>query len=213
MRILIFGAPGVGKGTQAKILSSKLGIPHISTGDMLRSAVENKTEFGLKAKSFMDQGELVPDEIIAGIIKDRLNNPDSEKGFILDGIPRTIIQAELLDRIFIELNAGPLYLLKLDAADYIIIKRLSNRRQCNVCNSIVNLMDFEYKGDCPVCNAENSLIKRRDDEEEVIANRLKVYEESTAPVLDYYKEKAITVHIDGTQKIEAVTRNILEHIK
>ena len=213
MRLLIFGAPGVGKGTQAKIISSKLSIPHISTGDMLREAVANKTGYGLKAKSFMDKGELVPDEIIAGIIKDRLQNPDCKNGFILDGIPRTIYQAELLDKIFVDLNGGKLYLIKIDAEDETIIRRLSNRRLCKECNNIVNLLDIDNPNVCPICGAENSLIKRRDDEEEVIKNRLVVYQQSTAPVLDYYKDKSEIIVIDGIQEIEKVTEDIMAKLK
>lgn len=213
MRILIFGAPGVGKGTQAKILAAKLEIPHISTGDMLRDAISNKTEFGLKAKSYMDNGDLVPDEIIAGIIKERLSEEDCERGFILDGIPRTTVQAELLDRIFKSKKCGNLFLIILNAEEDILIKRLSNRRLCSVCGNIVNLNDLENSNMCPYCNSVNSFIKRKDDNDDVIINRLKVYEKLTTPVLDYYKEKARNIIIDGTQPIELVTNEILEKLQ
>ncbi|OGU61013.1 MAG: adenylate kinase [Ignavibacteria bacterium RBG_13_36_8] len=209
MRILIFGAPGVGKGTQAKIISGKINIPHISTGDMLRDAIQNKTEYGLKAKEFMDKGELVPDDIIGGIIKERLQYPDCKNGFILDGIPRTIKQAEMLEKIFNELKDGQLYLIKLEAREDIIVRRLSNRRLCSNCGTIVNLMDLGNADECPVCHAEKSLTKRKDDDEDVIINRLKVYHKSTEQVFSFYKDKARIILINGTDKIENVTMNIL----
>ncbi|CUS82590.1 Adenylate kinase, partial [Candidatus Kryptonium thompsonii] len=140
MRLIIFGPPGVGKGTQAQILSQKLNIPHISTGDMLREAVKNQTELGLKAKSFMDKGELVPDDVMIGIIKEVLSSERCKNGFILDGFPRTIAQAEALDKIFEELNIKLDYVISLEVDDDEIIKRLTNRRVCKNCGAVFNLL-------------------------------------------------------------------------
>lgn len=211
--LIIFGAPGVGKGTQAKIIADKLNLFHISTGDILRRAVVNKTEMGMRAQSYMDKGELVPDEIMAGIIKDALNDKSAEHGFILDGFPRTVDQAELLDSTFKQIDIENPIVISLDADDEVIIGRLSQRRQCSSCNTIVSLALLEDKSKCPVCGAENSFVKRKDDEEGVIRNRLRVFHEQTTPVLEFYKKKGEVIFVDGTADINIVTGSILTSIK
>ncbi|NMB83416.1 MAG: adenylate kinase [Ignavibacteria bacterium] len=209
MQIIIFGSPGVGKGTQAKILAGKLNIPHISTGDILREAIRNKTELGIKAKEIVDKGELVPDEIMGGIIKETLNNPKCGNGFILDGYPRTINQAKILEEIFKTIKNEKHYLIKLDAEDEIIIDRLTNRLVCSKCGNILNKTEVKENFNCPVCKSLDSYFKRADDDESVIRRRLKVYHETTSPVFDFYKDKADIIEIDGSLPIEKVTEDIL----
>ncbi len=212
MHIIIFGSPGVGKGTQAKILASKLSIAHISTGDILREAIKNKTELGLKAKAIVDNGELVPDDIMGGIIRDVLKQARCKNGFILDGFPRTIAQANLLETILAELGLSKKYLIKLDADDKIIISRITNRMVCSVCGNILVKKEVKENFVCPVCKSKDSYARRKDDDEEVIKRRLKVYHETTAPVFNFYKNKASIIEIDGTQSIEDVTKNILKQL-
>lgn len=213
MQIIIFGSPGVGKGTQAKILAAKLNIAHISTGDILREAIRNQTELGKKAKEIVDKGELVPDEIMGGIIKDTLNDSRCRNGFILDGYPRTTNQAEILENIFKTIKNEKHYLIKLDADDEIIIERLTNRLVCNKCGNILNKIDVSENFSCPVCKTENSYAKRADDDESVIRRRLNVYHETTAPVFNYYKDKAEIIEIDGSLPIDKVTEEILLKLK
>ncbi len=210
MEIIIFGAPGVGKGTQAKILSKKLNIPHISTGDILRAAIKNETELGKKAKEIVGKGDLVPDEIMGGIIKDTLQSDVCKNGFILDGFPRTVRQAELLSGIFNELNFNDPIIIKLSADDQVIINRLSSRRTCSKCGYITNLSELKDPDTCPNCGAKGTLFQRDDDKEEVIKNRLKIFHESTAPVLEYYKGKVKVLEIDGSLPLEEVTKKIFE---
>lgn len=212
MQIIIFGSPGVGKGTQAKILASRLTIPHISTGDILREAIKNQSELGKKAKEIVDKGELVPDEIMGGIIKETLNDERCRNGFILDGYPRTINQAEILENIFKTIKIEKHYLIRLDADDEVIIDRLTNRMVCNKCGNILNNTEVKDNFICPVCRAENSYYKRADDDESVIRRRLKVYHETTAPVFNFYKDKATIIEIDGTMSIEKVTEEILKQL-
>ncbi|MBZ0178789.1 MAG: adenylate kinase [Melioribacteraceae bacterium] len=213
MQFIIFGSPGVGKGTQAKIISEKLNIPHISTGDILRKAIKDETALGIKAKEIVEKGELVPDKIMGGIIHDRIMDDDCKNGFILDGFPRTLNQAEVLDEILTKINKNNLIVLKLDAKDSVIINRLSSRRGCSNCGAIVNLADLKEGNKCPKCGATGTLFKRKDDEESVIKNRLEIYEKTTAPVLEFYKERnSKVIHIDGSQSVEEVTNAILEQI-
>ncbi len=209
MEIILFGAPGVGKGTQAKILSSRLHIPHISTGDILRLAISKKTELGLKAKAIMDLGNLVPDDIMGGIIKDVLNDPKSKNGFILDGFPRTIEQAGILDEIFKELGIKKAKLILITAKDELIIQRLSKRRECDACGNIINLNYLKDANKCPTCGSKNSFIKRKDDEVDIIKNRLKVFHKTTEPVLKYYENKSDLLVIDGTLPVDEVTKIII----
>ena len=213
MHIIIFGAPGVGKGTQAKILAMQLGIAHISTGDILREAIKKETDLGKKAKEIVESGGLVPDEIMAGMIKDVLLDKRCKNGFILDGFPRTIQQAYILNKILSELNFEKTILIKLDAKDEIIISRLSNRLVCSKCGNIIVNTEYTENYSCPVCKSLNSYIKRKDDDEEVVRRRLKVYHETTAPVFEFYQDKATIIEIDGSQEIDYVTSNILEKMK
>lgn len=212
MRIIIFGAPGVGKGTQAKIIASKLQIAHISTGDLLRAAIKNETELGLQAKAIVEAGGLVPDSIVAGMLKDVLKEDKCKNGYILDGYPRTLAQAEMLSEIFNELGTETIHLIRLEAKDEIIVDRISNRLVCGVCGNILAKKLVTETFACPNCKAEESYYKRKDDDEEVIKNRLKVYHEQTVPVFNYYSDKAHIIEIDGTKSIDEISKDILEKL-
>jgi adenylate kinase len=213
MRLILFGAPGVGKGTQAKILASRLNIPHISTGDILRDAVKEKTSLGIKARELMSNGELVPDDIMIGIINDTLNQPRCKTGFILDGFPRTLPQAKELEKLLYELRLEHIFYVNLTANSEEIIRRLTNRRACKVCQSIFSLSEIEDKEKCPVCNSADSFYQRNDDKEEVIRNRLEVFNSTTQPVLDYYDRRGCLVTVDGLGAIDDVTASILTSIE
>ena len=213
MRIILFGAPGVGKGTQAKILSSKLNIPHISTGDILRSAIEKKTPLGLEAKKIMDRGELVPDNIMAGIIRDTLKEESNKNGFILDGFPRTVAQAKGLDKLLTELNMSQKKIISITANEEEIIKRLTTRRACKNCKQIFSLEEIENSDSCPNCGAKDSFYQRSDDKEEVIRKRLEVFNTSTKPVLDYYGENNNVIYVDGIGKVEEISQRIMQKLQ
>ena len=208
----MFGAPGVGKGTQAKLLAEKLSIPHISTGDILRSSIKNETPLGLKAKSIVESGGLVPDDLMAGLIKDVLSQKGCDKGFILDGYPRTLAQAKLLDDIFNNLIKDEEHYIAIMVDDELIIKRLSNRLACKECGTIFTLNEVKDKTNCPKCGAAGSLYKRKDDEEEVIRNRLNVFHAQTRPVLDYYSKKGKMIFVDGDKPVQEVAKSVLERI-
>ncbi len=213
MRIILFGAPGVGKGTQAKILSSKLNIPHISTGDILRSAIEKKTSLGLEAKKIIDAGELVPDNIMAGIIRDTLKEERNKNGFILDGYPRTVVQAKELDKLFTELKMNQKKIVSITASEEEIVKRLTARRACKNCKQIFSLDEIENSDSCPNCGAKDSFYQRSDDKEEVIKKRLEVFNSTTKPVLDYYSKTENVIYVDGIGKVEGISQRIMEKIK
>lgn len=210
MRLIFLGPPGVGKGTQAVKLSQKYGIPHISTGDALREAVARGTEIGLKAKSYMDRGSLVPDEVVIGIIRERLAQDDCKKGFILDGFPRTVRQAEALDEILKDMGMKLDAVLNVEAPDEVIIERLSGRRTCKNCGRVYHViyMPPKREGVCDVCGGE--LYQRDDDKPEAIARRLRVYKEQTAPLIEYYEGKGKLHRIDGSRDVDAVFRQITE---
>jgi len=212
MYIIVFGSPGVGKGTQAKILSEKLQIPHLSTGDILRDAIKQKTPLGLEAKKLVESGRLVPDKIVVEIIHDALNSETMKKGFILDGFPRTVKQAESLDKIFAELKMTNIFLLHITAYEDEIIRRLTSRRSCKVCKAILNLSEIDDPSKCPRCGAVDSLFQRKDDTEEVIKGRIAIYNETTYPVLDYYNGKHKCITINGLQPIETVNAEILKEL-
>jgi adenylate kinase len=212
MRIILFGPPGVGKGTQAKILSNELGIVHIASGDILRAAIAAGTELGKKAKTFMDRGELVPDDVVIGIINDRLKERDAAAGFILDGFPRTLPQAEALDKVFEKSGIRVEKVVSMEVDMKVLIKRLASRRVCRNCGSIFNLTaDKVADSKCPKCGGE--LYQRDDDKEETILRRFDVYTSQTSPVKDYYAEKKILVEVDGIGEIKDVTKRLNEALK
>lgn len=208
MYIIFFGPPGVGKGTQAKILSKNYQIPHISTGDMLREAIANKTELGLKAKSVVDQGFLVPDNIMIGIIRETLTSEKCRKGFILDGYPRNIEQAKELDNLFVELHLYNKIIILMDLNEDEIIRRLSNRRNCRNCGSLFNLLTDNIDQTCPECKSLGTIYQRDDDKEDVIRKRLSVYKEFTFPLKKYYQDNSHLVIIDGFGEIEEIGERI-----
>jgi len=210
MRIVLLGAPGSGKGTQAKLLIEKRRVPHISTGDMLREAVASGTRFGLKAKSIMESGNLVPDDVMLGIIAERLAQPDAADGFILDGFPRTRQQAmdleELLDQLGAPLDAAILMDVDFD----ILMKRLTGRRTCSVTGKLLNVY-FSPKAELDACTAAGGeLVQRDDDNEETIAKRLDVYRESTEPVVEFYRKRDKLRVIDAEGTVDAVRDRLKE---
>ena len=209
MRLTLFGAPGVGKGTQAKLLSSKYKIPHISTGDILRKAVKDKTALGIKAQEIMNRGDLVPDDIMIGIIKDRLNEADCSKGFLLDGYPRTVAQANAFDLLLSELKINDLKVINITADDEELVNRLGNRRACKVCNEIFILNVIKDLSNCPKCKAKDSFYLRDDDKEDVIRNRLEVFKANTKPVLAHYQQNDNVISVDGIGNIDAVSEKII----
>lgn len=198
MNIVLLGAPGAGKGTQAAKLVEKYHMAHISTGDILRAAVKNQTELGLEAKKYMDAGDLVPDELVIGLVKERLQDEDTQAGFILDGFPRTSMQAVALDSELAELNRPLDAAVLVDVDKEVIIKRLTSRRMCRDCGYIGTDKDTV----CPKCGGE--MYQRDDDNETTVRNRLDVYESSTAPLIDYYRGCDLLVTIDGDQDPEVV---------
>lgn len=208
MRLVILGAPGAGKGTQAVILSEKLKIPHISTGDIFRSNIKMGTPLGKLAKQYIDNGDLVPDEVTIGIVKDRLQQEDCRNGFILDGFPRTIHQAESLDSILSEMGTAIDHVLDICVEDEIIIRRLSGRRICPECNMNYHINSDEPAriGICGRCGAK--LVQREDDREETVINRLKTYHDQTEPLIGYYKEKGILREVSGRNRIIDTTVDI-----
>lgn len=210
MRLLLFGAPGVGKGTQAKLLSSKFNIPHISTGDILRQSVKDQTELGKKAQEIMSRGDLVPDDVMIGIIKYRLSKTDCNSGFILDGFPRTDKQAMELDNLLNEMNIGDIRLINIFADEEEIVKRLNNRRACKECGNIFTLVEIKNSHSCPNCKSQNSFYLRDDDKEEVIRKRMEIFRKTTEPVLKYYEKQGKVISINGLGAVEEVNTEILK---
>lgn len=202
MNIVLLGAPGAGKGTQAAKLVEKFGYAHISTGDMLRAAVKNQTPLGIEAKKYMDAGDLVPDEVVIGLVKERLQDADTANGFILDGFPRTSTQAVALDSELSALERPLNAALLVDVDKEVIIKRLTTRRMCRDCGFIGS----EADASCPKCNGE--MYQRDDDNEATVRNRLDVYENSTAPLIDYYRGCDLLIEIDGDRDPEDVFASI-----
>jgi len=213
MQLILFGAPGVGKGTQARILSEKLKIPHISTGDILRQAAKEQTALGKKAQETMNHGDLVPDDVMVGIIKERLNKLDCKNGFILDGFPRTEIQAVALNKLLKEININRIAVINIYADEEELIKRLNYRRACKKCGKIFSLEEIDGLDKCPNCCTENSFYLRDDDKEAVIRNRFKVFKSTTIPVLKYYQERGKVVSVNGIGSIEDVNDLILAELE
>ena len=206
MNLIMLGAPGAGKGTQAAILNQKLGIPTISTGNILRAAVKDGTPIGLKAKEYMDHGHLVPDEVIIGIINERLQAEDCKKGYILDGVPRTIAQAEALDKAGIVFDA----VINLEIADEEILQRMSGRRVCEKCGASYHVVAIPPKveGVCDACGG--ALVQRADDAPKTVASRLEVYHRETEPLKEYYAKKGNLKEIFNQATVEGTTQKILE---
>ncbi|MDI3472108.1 MAG: adenylate kinase [Thermotogaceae bacterium] len=209
MNLLFMGPPGAGKGTQAKRISQKYNIPHISTGDMLREAVAKGTELGLKVKEVMERGELVSDELINEIVEERLSQKDCDNGFILDGYPRTLVQAQSLDEILKKLSKKLDRVIFVDVPEERLVLRITSRRVCPKCGRVYNLISLKPKVDeqCDDCGVK--LLQRDDDKEETVRQRYKVYMESTQPLINYYKEKGILEVVDGDRDIDVITKDIL----
>ncbi|MDY5846539.1 MAG: adenylate kinase [Bariatricus sp.] len=204
MKIIMLGAPGAGKGTQAKKIAAKYGIPHISTGDIFRANIKNGTELGKKAKTYMDQGLLVPDELVVDLVVDRVNQDDCTKGYVLDGFPRTIPQAEALDKALAAQGQKMDYAIDVDVPDENIVRRMGGRRACVGCGATYHLVyaPTKQEGICDVCGGE--LILRDDDKPETVQKRLGVYHEQTQPLIDYYTNAGILKTVDGTVDMEDV---------
>lgn len=204
MKIIMLGAPGAGKGTQAKQIAAKYGIPHISTGDIFRENIKNNTELGKLAKGYMDRGELVPDEVVVDLVIDRIKADDCADGFILDGFPRTIPQAQSLKEALNKEKMALDYAIDVEVPDEVIIQRISGRRSCTQCSAIYHV-DYHPPKEAGVCDHDGAqLILRNDDKPETVHKRLSVYHEQTQPLIDYYKKENILVEIDGTQSTDQV---------
>lgn len=210
MNIMLFGAPGAGKGTQAKFLIEKYGLPQISTGDILRAAITEGTTMGLEAKKFMDDGKLVPDSTIIGIIKDRLAKDDCKKGFILDGFPRTLAQAEALDILMLDLGISLDKVISLNVPDELIVGRITGRKVCKSCGASfhVEFNPSKIEGICDFDSGE--LITRKDDTAETVKTRLDAYHAQTSPLFNFYNVKGLLVEVDGTKEVEEVMQDIVK---
>lgn len=210
MKIIMLGAPGAGKGTQAKMIAEKCGIPHISTGDIFRANIKNGTELGAKAKEYMDKGLLVPDELVCDLVVDRIQQADCEKGYILDGFPRTIPQAEALENALNAIEQKLDYAIDIDVPDENIINRMSGRRACVGCGATYHVLfnPTKVEGQCDVCG--ESLILRDDDKPETVKKRLDVYHTQTQPLIDFYTERKVLVEVDGTQSMDKVFDDIMK---
>ena len=210
MKIIMLGAPGAGKGTQAKKIAAKYNIPHISTGDIFRANIKNGTELGKKAKTYMDQGLLVPDDLVVDLVVDRVCQDDGERGYVLDGFPRTIPQAEALTKALADMGQKVDYAIDVDVPDENIVRRMSGRRACVGCGATYHVVYAPTKkeGICDTCGGE--LILRDDDKPETVQKRLNVYHEQTQPLIDYYTEAGILKTVDGTVDIDDVFQSIVD---
>ena len=210
MKIIMLGAPGAGKGTQAKRIAAKYGIPHISTGDIFRANLKNETELGKKAKEYMDQGLLVPDELTLELVMDRFAQNDCKDGYVLDGFPRTIPQAEALTKALADKQDAVDYAINVDVPDEAIVNRMSGRRACLTCGGTyhVEFNPTKVEGICDACGGQ--LVLREDDKPETVLKRLSVYHEQTQPLIDYYNGQSILKEVDGTLDMEDVFRAIID---
>ncbi|WP_100008047.1 adenylate kinase [Staphylococcus pseudintermedius] len=210
MNIILMGLPGAGKGTQASEIIKKYSIPHISTGDMFRKAIKDETELGKEAKSYMDRGELVPDEVTVGIVKERISEDDAKKGFLLDGFPRTIEQAEALNSILEELGRTIDAVVNIEVPEEELMNRLTGRRICETCGTTYHLVfnPPKVEGICDIDGGK--LYQREDDNPETVANRLEVNVKQSKPILEFYNQKGLLKNIDGSKHIDEVTSDVIE---
>ena len=209
MNLIFLGAPGAGKGTQAEVVCKELNIPAISTGNMLREAVKNGTPAGLAAKAYMDRGDLVPDEVVIGILKDRIAEDDAKNGFILDGFPRTVAQAEALEKMGVNIDK----VVEIHVPDEAITARMSGRRVCEKCGASYHT-EYKKPAEDGVCNScGGALVTRKDDEPETVKNRLNVYHEQTEPLKDYYKNCGKLITVEGQDEVKDTTRLVLEALE
>lgn len=213
MKLMIMGPPGAGKGTQAERLVKDLDITHISTGDMFRAAIKESTEMGNKAKEYMDKGQLVPDEVVVGMVKDRLSQPDCAKGFLLDGFPRTLPQADALSNTLASMGIKLDGVINIEVPRERLMARLTGRRVCKACGASFHVLFNvpQKNGVCDSCGGE--LYQRSDDNEETVSNRLDVYEAQTQPLIDYYQKQGVLLNINGDQDINLVLKDILDGLK
>ena len=210
MNIILMGLPGAGKGTQASEIVKRFPIPHISTGDMFRKAIKDETDLGKEAKSYMDRGELVPDEVTVGIVKERISEDDAKKGFLLDGFPRTIEQAEALNNIMSELDRNIDAVINIEVPEEELMNRLTGRRICEKCGTTYHLVFNPPKVD-GVCDIDGGkLYQRKDDNPETVSNRLSVNVKQSKPILEYYDEKGVLKNIDGAKDIDEVTKDVID---
>ena len=210
MKLIMLGAPGAGKGTQAKKIAEKYQIPHISTGDIFRANIKAGTELGMKAKSYMDQGQLVPDEVTIGMLLDRISQDDSKNGYVLDGFPRTIPQAESLTAALLARGEKIDYAVNVDVPDENIVNRMSGRRACLGCGATYHIV-YNAPKTADVCDAcGEKLVLRDDDQPETVQKRLGVYHQQTQPLIDYYNKEGVLVEVDGTQDMEKVFQDIVK---
>ncbi|ENK0839101.1 adenylate kinase [Clostridium botulinum] len=208
MRVILLGPPGAGKGTQAKLISEKFFIPHISTGDIFRANIKEKTPLGIEAKRYIDNGQLVPDEVTIGIVKDRLTKDDCDNGFLLDGFPRTVAQAEALDEFLKGIDKDLDVALLIKVPEEFILERMTGRRVCTSCGASYHIRfnPPKIEGKCDIC--DNELIQRKDDTEATVKERLEVYSKQTYPLINYYKDNGIISEVNGTESIDEVFGNI-----
>ena len=212
MRLIFLGPPGIGKGTQAKLLAERHSLVHLSTGDMFRSVISRNTDLGNFAKSFMDKGKLVPDDVVLGMVNERLRKDDTARGYIFDGFPRTVPQVEGLKKLLKELGQSIDHVIAFEGDDTVLVERLSSRRTCPDCGKIINLIFSPPKviGQCDDCGGE--LFQRNDDKPEVIQKRLDVYEEQTEPLVNYYESKALLRRVDGMGSVHEVAERIDKYL-
>ena len=209
MRVIFLGAPGVGKGTQADFVASRFHVPKISTGDLLREGVAKQTPLGLKAKGYMDRGDLVPDEVVIGLVQEKLNSSECSTGFLLDGFPRTVAQADKLSELLADQQLSIDHVVHFVLPREEIVRRLSGRRNCSKCPAVFHVESIPPKrnGVCDLCGAD--LVQRSDDRPETVQSRLTVYEQQTAPLIDYYKRKDLLFELDGSGSVETVQDRLL----
>ena len=212
MRLVLLGSPGAGKGTQGELLSQHYGIPRIATGDIFRAALQSGSELGNRAKAYVEKGELVPDDIVVAIVRDRLSKSDCAAGFILDGFPRTVAQAQALDETLDEMGSPLEAAVFIDVPEEVVVRRISQRRVCARCEAVVSADDKRVAGGsrCPECGGP--LVQRQDDREETVRHRLAVYRENTEPVIAYYRRKSVLVSVDGDQPVDDVFAQIQERL-